>query len=112
MEDAQLPAGERPGDYRFMTPPERSLAVVMAKRIHKVQGRPEGLVNGAYMIIAGLWIIFFSISSLVYVFVGAQFHLVSVVFGPITLLAGGMMSLRLAQHRHTLRILRASRRRT
>jgi uncharacterized integral membrane protein len=101
--------GEDPSDYRLMTAPERNLAVAMAKRIHKVQGRPEGLVGGAYMIMTGIWTIIFSIAILVFVFVGSNGHNhpISFVFGPVAILAATYMFLRLAQYRRSLRSLRS-----
>jgi Flp pilus assembly protein TadB len=104
MEQLVTFPGESQSDYRLMTGPEKRLAVKMAKRIHKLQGRPEALVSGAYLMMTATWVSIGSCAGLVFVFVGVAGHhtLVSLIFGLLTAVAAVYMCLRFVQYRRTL----------
>jgi hypothetical protein len=90
-----------------MTSLERRLAVRMAKRIHAVQGNARGLASGVYMMMTAIWLIIVGLAGIVFVFIGTAGHntIVSLVSGPIMVIAAVCACLRMVQHRRTLQQL-------
>jgi len=90
-----------------MTNIEKRIAISSATRIRRVQGRPDGLVSGAYMVQAAVWITVFGLVTLVsFLFASGAWQ---VAVGVLQLISGTLMCLRFVQYRTSLNALRKGR---